>query len=293
MVPNSDENRRAVLFSAFLDCTPEAIVFLDPDRHARYWSQAAPRLLEVASIEFANHPAIEQLFQRPQQDANGGSVDSNLAVCAATSRDYRLPSGETATIILVQHELTIDQQKWTMVTLAYPETGCTQASELYRLAHTDDLTQLLNRRGFQSALESNLNRPFALAMIDVDFFKRINDEHGHDAGDNAIILIARQIRQQFPQAMGLGRLGGDEFGVIIEWETDSRIQHQFQKFCDEVAANQIDWHPAGMTISIGVAVAKSTSSLARNVLTTADRAMYHSKSSGRNQVTVVDVDEHL
>ena len=125
-----------------------------------------------------------------------------------------------------------------------------------------------------------MDRRLALAIIDVDFFKRINDELGHEAGDNAIKWIAGKLRAAFSIAACIGRLGGDEFAVVLEVKNSDATKAQFENFCAEVAAEPISWYPAGMTISIGVAIAKQAGVSARELLTNADRAMYSSKQQG-------------
>ena len=90
--------------------------------------------------------------------------------------------------------------------------------ELIRLAVTDSLTGMFNRRGFfeqavQPCLRAEKGAPLCAIMADIDHFKRINDEHGHDAGDKAIFAVAHELMSGSWHA---GRLGGEEFALLLE-----------------------------------------------------------------------------
>ena len=170
-----------------------------------------------------------------------------------------------------------------------PTTFSLTESELYIQSRTDDLSQLLNRRGFQSTLERHLDYRLALSIIDIDFFKRINDTLGHPIGDQAIAWFAKQLSQSFPDAICIGRLGGDEFGVVLEVDETSTIESRFKQFCNLIECTHPDFYPAGITVSLGVAIAKSANVSSRLLLTAGDRAMYQSKEKGRNQSTTTEV----
>ena len=129
----------------------------------------------------------------------------------------------------------------------------------------------------------------AVAIIDVDFFKKINDELGHAAGDKAIEWISAKLQAAFGDALSIGRLGGDEFGVIAEVSTPAKITEMFVALCNDVRSDPIPWYPSGMTISIGVAVSRSANVSARDLMVTADRAMYQSKRDGRDRVTIIEI----
>ncbi len=164
-------------------------------------------------------------------------------------------------------------------------------SALRREALVDDLTGQLNRRGFFERAEQECLRAerHALAltvlMIDIDHFKRINDAHGHAAGDAVLVAIAAELRRQCRETDIVGRLGGEEFVVLLP-ETDASGAGIFaERLRRAVAA--LPRLPSGLTstISIGLAGRRPGESVA-DLMIRADAGLYNAKRSGRNQVAV-------
>jgi diguanylate cyclase (GGDEF)-like protein len=146
-----------------------------------------------------------------------------------------------------------------------------------RLALTDPLTGLGNRRHFHERLETELDRAerengvFALCLIDVDDFKRVNDELGHEAGDDVLVAVAAQLRDGGESF----RLGGDEFAILLPAHDERAALDVARRVAERVAG-------AAVTVSIGVAAFPRTE---RNELQrTADRALYGAKADGKNRV---------
>ena len=106
------------------------------------------------------------------------------------------------------------------------------------LSTTDPLTGLLNRRAFQTAMESELqkNSPGFFIFIDVDNFKTYNDKYGHNNGDLCLTHFARAMRQCFPEESILGRYGGDEFVVYLK-KTDSESTQQYMRYFQETISS--------------------------------------------------------
>lgn len=282
-----------LLFEAILAGLPDAVVCLDGTDKIRYWNRAAEALFgfdntRLAANAFAEDAAVQAVVKEREEDAAASLVDSQWQ---QTSVLIQKQNGEHQSAIRMSRKISIEgEPSWRMVIFKNPSIEQFAEAELSRLARTDPLSELLNRRGFQASLESNLERRLALAIIDVDFFKKINDQLGHEAGDNAIKWIAQKLRAAFPFAACIGRLGGDEFAVVLDVNNSDEIKAQFETFCAAVAAEPISWYPSGITISIGVAIAKQAGGSARELLTNADRAMYRSKQHGRDLVTVVEID---
>ncbi len=169
-------------------------------------------------------------------------------------------------------------------------SSCNQRNKLQALALTDGLTGLLNRRAFDETLRRELvssqlhGNATGLVLIDIDFFKRVNDAHGHPIGDEVIRRISSALHPFASSADALARFGGDEFIMILR-DTDlpqaSMVAH---RICRQVES--LGGLPAGVhiTASIGVAVSSSTDS-PESLLTKTDNALYDSKRSGRNMVT--------
>jgi diguanylate cyclase (GGDEF)-like protein len=166
--------------------------------------------------------------------------------------------------------------------------------ELHRIAATDQLTGLLNRRGIDAAVASLMSstrssdQPTSLLMIDIDFFKKLNDRFGHEFGDAALIHVAEILRNEADAGGSIvGRQGGEEFMVIIPGLTGSEaviIAERLRAAC-AAALVEHDGKSSSLTISIGVASGLGPRSL-RHLASEADSALYRAKQSGRNTVVL-------
>lgn len=160
------------------------------------------------------------------------------------------------------------------------------------LARVDPLTGCANRREFQARLEAELeranryNRDCSLLMTDIDFFKKINDLNGHAGGDEALRHFVRIVRGQLRSQDEVGRLGGEEFAVLLpETGLASAIAVAERIRCAiEAAPAQFEDARVRLTASFGVACRKSPAEPADALLQRADKALYAAKSGGRNRV---------
>ena len=162
------------------------------------------------------------------------------------------------------------------------------------LARTDELTGLNNRRAFfelgeRAFLHNRRPRAMAVAMFDIDHFKRVNDGHGHAGGDQLLRAIAAAVRPQVREADVLGRLGGEEFAVIL---ADSDLQRGLEiadRLRRAIEAVQV---PAATgvlqcTASFGVSACSDGSRSLETLLGEADQALFRAKRAGRNRVLAV------
>ena len=263
---------RSLLFQETLNLSNYPTFFVDNQDRIRFWNQAAEEILGVSTDELANSSKARAVVLQNEPEI------ANLELGNA----YRNPSR-------LIDQIQVGDQVWRRVVLK-PSSSVADSKqeELYRLAQTDHLSNLLNRRGFQTALESNLHLPLCLAIVDIDNFKSINDEFGHEAGDNVIRYIADSLESFFSKAICTGRLGGDEFGVVLHSSDNKSIEESFDSICELVNSNPNSTFAFPVSVSIGVAnSAKATT--ARELLTKADKAMYQSKRNGKNRATVVSI----
>lgn len=278
------------LFRALLENTRAAVIFVDDQRQVRYWSRPCEALLKLLPDE----PTELQLAQRLLGDnllpAPNASEQARPTV-SSIELDVNLPSGKSITLHCQVHVIACEGSHWQMVTLDQKTDAFDRLAELKKAANTDPLTELLNRRGFQQVLECQRDLPLTLAFIDVDHFKQINDQLGHVAGDQTLQLLAKQIVTAFPEALGIGRLGGDEFGIILSSETNGSLEitsNRFDQFRVSIMNASAKW-PMKTEVSIGVAISYVPNDVPRLALSRADEAMYRSKHEGRNRVTCVEV----
>ncbi|WP_448651002.1 GGDEF domain-containing protein [Pseudomonas fluorescens] len=162
-----------------------------------------------------------------------------------------------------------------------------------RAAQTDELTGLMNRRAFFEHAQllyaqcRHNQQPLCALMMDMDHFKDINDTYGHQAGDQVLRQIGGVISASFRQADVYGRLGGEEFAVLLpntSLETARDIAEQLVKAISGLASAPVQ----GLTASLGVATTRSLDQDLHSLMNTADKALYRAKAMGRNQVAVAE-----
>lgn len=157
-------------------------------------------------------------------------------------------------------------------------------------AFTDHLTGLANRRRFERQLERELARtaryarPFSLVMLDIDRFKEVNDNFGHEAGDEVIRRLAKTLQEGIRGIDMAARIGGDEFAVILTETTLDRAVEVAERL--RLAIKETETPTVGtITVSLGVAEAPSCGQTVRELLALTDATLYEAKHQGRDCVT--------
>ena len=158
------------------------------------------------------------------------------------------------------------------------------------LAMTDELTGVPNRRAVLSRLEPLLLQPnppsCAMLIIDIDHFKSINDQHGHAEGDEALKAVARELREEVHEPAFIGRLGGEEFVVVIPGADFDKAYRLAERFRESVMG--IDTRrwlmDRRITVSVGLTMARVSGDTPSTMLQRADAALYEAKRAGRNCV---------
>lgn len=164
--------------------------------------------------------------------------------------------------------------------------------ELRTLAFTDPLTGVHNRRRFLELAQCELkraqrhDRPFSFVILDIDFFKDINDTYGHDLGDLVLTRLAGTCQQVLRETDIFGRLGGEEFGIIlVETDLEQAVATAERlRLAVEQDALEVQNGRARLTISLGVAQWRASDATFGNLMRRADKALYTAKNQGRNRV---------
>lgn len=165
-----------------------------------------------------------------------------------------------------------------------------RTKELKKRAITDELTGLFNRRHILGLLEieiekaSRYNRDLSVIMIDIDFFKRVNDEHGHQFGDKVLKIISCILEQNTRNIDFVGRYGGEEFLIILP-ETDLKKAYTAaEKLRKKIKNTKIKFLKSGITISCGAA--QFEGDLSHQLIKRADDLLYKAKANGRDRVEI-------
>ena len=165
-----------------------------------------------------------------------------------------------------------------------------------RSSGTDDLTNLANRRTFTEAASAELvrarrsGRALAVALVDIDDFKEVNDTYGHSTGDRVLSRVADELREHFREIDLPARLGGDEFAVLLPETELAGAREAAERFVAALAASEFDEGRSQLgrvTASAGIAAAADLD--LRALVEAADRALYRAKKEGKNRVQVEEL----
>jgi len=177
-----------------------------------------------------------------------------------------------------------------MARIARTLTTVTREASLRADAMTDPMTGLANCRSFSQSLERELERsrryamPLSLLTVDLDHLKVINDEHGHDAGNDAIRLAARVLAGAVRKFEVVARVGGDEFAVVLANTGAGDARRLAERLRAEIGAQVV--HGVRLSASVGVATWDGTALDAAPLIKASDEALYRAKRAGRNRVEV-------
>lgn len=162
--------------------------------------------------------------------------------------------------------------------------------QLRQMAQRDALTGLLNKSAFQRCVEAHpQTEGTTLLIADLDDFKGVNDRYGHPCGDYVLKEVSLRMIEVFPEAAGIGRIGGDEFGILTDVPEETRLNGAVQQWMQ--AVSQITWHgmPLGVRCSLGGCRICRPGMVYEDLYQEADRALYQAKDRGKNQFVVVRV----
>lgn len=226
------------------------------------------RAMTIGAMTSVMLPCTIWLYMQPGHVAFGMAVASTVLMVGAL-RGTRVLSEALQHRILMSYQLR-------------------HARDLAEnMARTDALTGMLNRRAFVERGEQAIRQcernagPVSALLIDVDFFKRINDTHGHGAGDLVLRQIGRLLDSQFRASDICGRFGGEEFAVLLP-DTDAAAATALaDKFRETVAESSIPWQADALSVTVSIGVASDAYDL-ESLLHRADMAMYQAKANGRN-----------
>ncbi len=292
-------------FEQILDSLHEGVYLVDTDRRITYWSKGAERLTGYAAGEVLGSHCGDGILIHVND--RGESLCGGMCPLAAAMADgkpceaeiyfhhkdgHRVPSLMRVAPIrdsaggIVGGVETFSDNSWRV-------EATRRIEQLRGLALLDELTRLPNRRHIEMAATSRLGElkrygwPLGVVFIDIDHFKRVNDSHGHDAGDAVLKTVARTLLESSRGFDILGRWGGEEFLGLIQNVDEDRLGAVSERLRALVAASSVRHDDAEITVtvSIGATLAR-TDDTPEGLVKRVDSFMYESKRTGRDRVTL-------
>lgn len=295
IVRHSDELE--VLRNA-LDNITDGVLLLDSHLNAQFLNRKVRDYLGLSEEQAAAHPSYAEVLtasrytgmQNVPPDQREAFVAARVEAmrrAEVTTRDTQLDDGRH-----IRMHCTVTPNGGRMLVFCNISDLIHNAELLEKLATIDSMTGLSNRRHFLSLAEAEwirfrrYQRPLSMLMLDIDHFKGVNDRYGHAVGDDVIISVAHAAQQAKRGPDVVGRLGGEEFAILLP-ETDAvQAAVVAERIRERVAGQSLSTHNSqfGVTISVGIATASTSMSGIDVLLRAADEALYEAKIAGRNRV---------
>lgn len=228
--------------------------------------------LEAMMQDVQQHPEKYLLAEAENVRKNGERIWLTWSI-----RPILDQKGELAEILSVGHDISQRKELET---------------ELRKLATTDSLTGIANRRRFLSKAPKEVTRSqrygrdLSVLMLDVDHFKTINDRYGHAVGDQVLCRLVEVCNDELREHDVIGRLGGEEFAILLPETVLETARAVAERLRENIEATTVDGQSFHFTVSFGVAQVKGSEETAEEVIRRADEALYRAKQKGRNRVEV-------
>jgi diguanylate cyclase (GGDEF)-like protein len=229
---------------------------------------SAHRGMTICAMSSVMLPSTIWLYTQPSQMALGLAIASTLFMVSAL-RGTKVLADAMQSRLLMSYQLQYARD----------------IAE--NMARIDTLTGMFNRRAFIERGEQAIRlcerdtKPVSTLLIDVDFFKRVNDTHGHGAGDLILKQIGALLDSQFRKSDVCGRIGGEEFAVLLPNTDEVAARTLAEKFRLTVAESSIAWQMELLSVTVSIGIASRSYDL-ESLLHHADMAMYQAKANGRN-----------
>ncbi|OLP53058.1 hypothetical protein BJF92_18680 [Rhizobium rhizosphaerae] len=287
----SGQSRRISLWHVFgvtlavmAPATLAGLHAVDSVRGALFMGMACASLIFSAIVVWRDN-AVEPLRVRPLLAGVTGASGLLCGVAAVEflTNEFWLISPASIFFLLIVTKFLFTY----LVTVLISER---QHIKLQRLADTDGLTGVANRRAFERSVGPQLKADDVILLIDVDRFKSINDRFGHAGGDDVLKSIAETLRHLTPRNGLVARYGGEEFCVHLPVEAGDAAQIA-ERMRAAIERRQLESEMGEIvhvTVSIGLARVRESEDDLRSACSRADKALYHAKNAGRNRVLSFD-----
>ena len=286
------ENR----LSSILHSATEGIYGIDDNGLCTFCNPKALSLLGYSENEIIGKPINQIIFAHSDDIKDGLLLNTNI------ERELKTKSGKSFFAEMWQHPQIYDNEiSSTIITFIDISDKKDMNMLVWKQANYDSLTSIPNRSFFEDKLQDTITEysfsgeKFAVLFIDLDNFKDINDNYGHNSGDELLTQVAERLTHCVRDRDIVARLGGDEFTIILnKIKSKDDIKHVCEKIIKEIQKPFIiNQQPCNVGSSIGVTYFPEDASSLKQLLQNADKAMYVAKESGRNRYSFFSKDLDL
>ncbi len=283
--------------AAILNSSLDAMVQMNGEGLVTGWNKQAESILGWSEAETIDRPLHELIVPQQYREAHlnglkhylatgeGPVLSSMIEINALHKKGYEFPVELSIS--------SIGNQQHPEFNAFIRDISKRKQDEfdVWNQANFDSVTELPNRNMFMNTLDQEIAKskrhltPFAILFIDLDYFKNINDSHGHDIGDSVLKEVAHRIRDSVREVDTVSRLSGDEFTVILSnLDSGVDVERIAEKILNAISASiSIDLLTLQISASLGITIAPQDSIDAKDLLKYADMAMYRAKEAGKNK----------
>lgn len=291
-------------FRTLADNISEGAYIVDPSRTIAYWNKGAETISGYTAEEVKGSHCYDKILQHV--DDEGCLLCHDGCPLAKTLEDGQARNDE----VYLHHKLGHRVPIRVRITPLYDRKNCVigavetfvestdqvellrKVKELERIAMVDSLTQLGSRTYINNKITTCIDEiqrydwQFGLIMIDIDFFKEVNDRHGHLAGDEVLKMVSRTLMNNVRPFDLVGRWGGEEFLGVIVNVSEEQLQALADRLRTLVEHSHLEYEGKRLqvTISLGITMAQREDTI-ESLIKRADTCLYRSKREGRNRVT--------
>lgn len=298
-----------MMYRYILNGVKDGVYFVDTDRRITFWNKAAETITGFTAEEVVGHLCFENVLNHV--DDTGCELCKTKCPLHKTLEDgqiresvvylhhkdgHRVPV--TVHIMPIHEGHKIIGAVETFADNSDRVNFLSSMNELKVLAYQDQLTDLPNRRYLENVINTKqseherLEVPYAVALLDIDHFKKVNDTYGHDVGDDVLRMVSKVFKSLTRKGDIIGRWGGEEFMAVIS-DVDEKVFFEILeriRVMIEKSSLRRDEGDVSVTISIGGALVNGNET-ADDVIRRADKGLYESKNNGRNLVTMPKLEE--
>ncbi len=258
-----------------------------PELPRKWLARKVENIFILKNFSFTSWEQRPYLFKFPHNRPITGGVDCMRQDC--TLMPVKNDAGEVEYVCFTLFDVTD--------TSIYQQRLKTLSEELREISNRDGLTKLFNRRYIEETLCKEFDRarryehPLAVILTDIDHFKRVNDVHGHLAGDEVLRVVAQRLQNSLRDCDILGRYGGEEFLIVLPDTGNEGAHILAERLRQAINAEPITVGDISLpvAISLGVTELRADSGNYEQLISESDQALYQSKDAGRNQTTVFNV----